>query len=76
MNRTIRNDCRELLLKLLGVNLNRLSEQTRAEVRHVTGIGNNGNTEDGEEMIEQPTNAHAHVNISSNQNQIVPLQSI
>ena len=40
MNRTIRNETRELLMKLLCVNLNRLSEQTRAEVRHAAGIEN------------------------------------
>ena len=67
MNRTIRNESRELLLKLLGVNLNGLSEQSRTEVRHIAGIeSNNGN---GEETNEQ-------VNISSNHNQIVPVHTI
>ena len=68
MNRTIRNESRELLLKLLGVNLNGLSEQTRTEVRHIAGIENN-NDGNGEETNEQ-------VNISSNHNQIVPQQTI
>ena len=76
MNKTIRNETRELLLKLLCVHLNRLSEQTRAEVHHAGGIENNH--VDGDEMIEQPNHiiqarkssrTHTH-------NQIVPERTI
>ena len=71
MNRTIRNETRELLLKLLCVDLNRLSEQTRAEVRHVGGIENND--DDGDEMIEQPNHIIQARNTSSRtHNQIGP----
>lgn len=77
MNRTIRNECRKLLLTLLCVNLNRLSEQTRAEMCHVAGIESNNTAENGEEMMEQPNNmSQAQVNISSNHNRIIPLQTI
>ena len=70
MNRTIRNETRELLLKLLCVHLNRLSEQTRAEVRHAGGIENND--DDGEEMIEQPNHINqARTTSSQTHNQIV-----
>ena len=78
MNRTIQNECRKILLKLLCVNLNRLSEQTRAEVCRVARIEENNNIdENDEEMIEQPTNrTQVQINNSSNQNQICPLQTI
>ena len=52
MNRTIRNETRDVLLKLLCVNFDRLDEQTRAEVRRVIGMEEGKNNE--EEMIEQP----------------------
>ena len=48
LNATIRNECRELLLKSVGVNLNTLSEQTRAEVRRAARIEVNNTDEDPE----------------------------
>ena len=48
LNATIRKECRELLLKLAGVNLNTLSEQTRAGVQRAARIEVNdadGNSE-------------------------------
>ena len=52
MNRTIRKETCELLLKMLGVNLNCLSEQTQADVRHISKTANN-NVENRKEMIER-----------------------
>ena len=68
LNRTIRKETHELLLKLLGVNLNDLSEQTRAEGRQIARIKNN-KAEHGKERIKQ-------VNFSFNHNQIHPLQTL
>ena len=52
MNRTIRKETCELLLKMLVVNLNCLSEKTRADVRHISKTANN-NVENRKEMIER-----------------------
>ena len=38
LNATIRNECRMLLLKFAGVDLNTLSEQTRVELRRAARI--------------------------------------
>ena len=52
MNQTIQRDTKELILKLLRVNLNRLSHETQAEVRRVAGLEKcEGNVE---ENIEAP----------------------
>ena len=75
MNKTIRNESRELLLRLFGVNLDRLSEQTRAEIRNVAGIANN-NDENVEEMIERQQTTNTGIIILSNRNQVVPLPTI
>ena len=64
MNQTLSNEVRGMLLNLLGVNLNHLSEQTRAEVRRVARMAENGNN--AEEMIEQNGVA----------NQITPIETI
>ena len=45
MNPTIRNETREMLLNLIGINLNRLSEQSRAEVRHIARMERNQHNE-------------------------------
>lgn len=68
LNRTIRTETHELLLRLLGVNLNDLSEQTRAEGRQIARIENN-KAEHGKERIKQ-------INFSLNHNQIHPLQTL
>ena len=67
VNRTIRKETHELLLKLLGVNLNGLSEQTRAEVRQISRIENK-KAENGKERLKR-------VKFSLNHNQIYPLQT-
>ena len=52
MNQTIQRDTKQLILKLLRVNLNRLSNETRAEVCRVAGLEKcEGNIE---ENIEAP----------------------
>ena len=71
MNPTIRNDTREMILKLLGINLNRLSEQSRAEVRNIARMERNEHNE--EEMFET---AVGQQKFTSNQNQIVPLDTL
>ena len=38
MNQTIRNDSRELVLKLICLDLNRLSAQSQAEIRHTAKL--------------------------------------
>lgn len=76
MNRTIMCETRELLLNLLCVDLNRLSEQTRTELRHVAGIDNRS-VDNAEEMIEQPNYVtQEQTNVAPNSNQIVPQQTI
>ena len=64
MNQTLSNEVRGMLLNLLGVDLNQLSEQTRAEVRRVARMAENGNN--AEEMIERNGVA----------NQITPIETI
>ena len=41
LNRTIRNEIRELILKLVCIDIARLSHQTQAEVRHISGMERN-----------------------------------
>ena len=72
LNRTIRNETRELILNLLGINLNRLSEQSRAEVRRVAGMDRNGNND--EELVEATVNATGQQNVAFSHNQIVPAE--
>ena len=71
MNPTIRNETREMLLNLIGINLNRLSEQSRAEVRHIARMEKDEHNE--EEMFET---AVGQQHLTSNQNQIVPLDTL
>ena len=55
LNATIRNECRMLLLKFAGVDLNTLSEQTRVEVRRAARI--EANDSDGDPEIPAVTAA-------------------
>ena len=58
MNRTIRNEVRELILQLVCVDINRLSRQSQAEVRHIAGMEPNQNN--NEEMLEVQIVGHNH----------------
>ena len=56
MNRTIHNEVRELILQLVCIDINRLSHQSQAEVRHIAGMEPNENN--NEEMIEAQIVGH------------------
>ena len=50
LNRTIRNEVRELILKIVCIDITRLSHQTQVEVRNIAGMERNENND--EEMLE------------------------
>ena len=66
MNETIRTETKGIVMKLIGVNLNSLSEQTRTEIRHI--IGEHG--ANAAEMIDQAN--VMTIEDRRNQKQIVP----
>ena len=61
MNKTIRNDVRELVLNLICIDLNRLSAQSQAEVRHVGQMERGGEDDlDGIPALSFGTSASVH----------------
>ena len=61
MNKTIRNDVRELILNLICIDLNHLSAQSEAEVRCVVQMERGGiDDRDGIPVLSLGTSASVH----------------
>ena len=61
MNKTIRNDVRELILNLVCIDLNRLSPHSQAEVRRVGQMERGGEDDlDGIPALSLGTSASVH----------------